>query len=379
MVLGRDGVAADIQGHCDPAFARVRETFEENFRSRQELGAAVCVYKDGKKVVDLWGGIADAKTGTPWTADTIVNMQSVYKGIAALCVHQLIDRGRIDLDAPVMRYWPKFGQAGKDKITVKQLLGGQAALLFADAAPDGSVQNWPVMIDALERQKPEWEPGTRGAYHSMSAIFLFGELVHQVDGRTLPVYFREEIAKPLGADFQFGITDADFPRTAFLVTNSESVTLNAIADRSTKLGRAWHVRPQVPDYFNTPGARRAVSGHGNARAVARIFAVLANNGAIDDVRIVSPKAVEVMRQQQWDGICGMTDRHFRYGLGFFLNQPPLAPMGPNPKAFGHPGAGGAIGIADPENRIAFSYSPDFMAGGAGVGPRCEALIAAAYA
>lgn len=370
--------AAVISGDCDSRFAAVKAALAANFAERGEVGAAVCVYKDGRKVVDLWGGVADPNTGRRWEQDTIVTMQSVYKGLAALCVHQLIERGRIDIDAPVARYWHGFGQNGKERITVKQLLGGTAGVLYADAAPPNSLGNWPVMIDALERQAPEWPPGTKGAYHSMSAIFLLGELIRQVDGRALPAYFRQEIAEPLGVDFHFGIADGDLARTAWFITSTGSATINAIADRTTKLGRAWHMRPAVPDYFNTPDSHRGVSGHGNARAVARIFAALANGGAIDGVHVVKPQTVELMRQQQWDGICAMTDRHFRYALGFFLNQPPLLPLGPNPKAFGHPGAGGAIGFADPENRLAFSYSPNFMCASAGIGERAAALIEAAY-
>jgi CubicO group peptidase (beta-lactamase class C family) len=375
--------AASIEGTCDPRFGAVGAAFEENFRSRGEIGAAVCLYKNGRKVVDLWGGVADPATGAAWKQDTIVCMMSVGKAMAALCVHRLIDRGEIDLDAPVVRYWPRFGQAGKERITVRQLLGGQTALIYADAAPPGSLLDWELMIDALERQAPEWEPGTRGAYHSMSAGFLFGELVRQVDGRGPGVFFRDEIAIPLGADYQIGLDDAQIARVAPLLPNPGSVTGNAMRDPSTKLGRAWRARPDDPDFFNSDACRRGVlpsgNGHGNARGVARIFACLANDGELDGVRLFRPATVERMRQLQWEGICGMTDRHFRYALGLFVNSHPVMPMGPNAHAFGHAGAGGALGFADPENGIAFSYSPNFMCAGAGVGDRCPALIDAVYA
>jgi CubicO group peptidase (beta-lactamase class C family) len=371
-----------IQGACSSRFERVGEVFAENFAARGEVGAAVCVYENGVKLVDLWGGIADPTTNQAWEQDTLVCMMSVGKGMSALCVHRLIDRGAIDLDAPVALYWPEFAQAGKGAITVKQLLGGLAGLIYADAAPPGSIMNWKVMINALEQQAPEWPPGTKGAYHSMSTGLLMGELVSRVDGRPIDQFFREEIAQRLGVEYGYGLNDEQVARTARIIPNPDSVTTNAIADRTSKLGRAWKARPAGAGYYNTDEFRRGVfpssNGHGNARAVARIYAALSLDGTIDGVEILKPGSIERLREEQWDGICGMTDRHFRYGEGFFLGGVPLAPLGPNRKAFGHPGAGGALGFADPENKIAFSYSPNFMCGGAGVGDRCEALVKAVF-
>jgi len=189
-----------VHGTFEPEFIKVRDTFAANFNERDEVGAAVCVYKDGRKVVDLWGGVADPATGAPWEKDTIVCMMSVGKGMAAFGVHRLIERGEIDINAPVMKYWPKFGQAGKEKITVKQLVGGHAGLIYMDAAQPNTIHQWDAIIDALERQKPEWEPGTKGAYHSSSMGFLMGELVRQVDGRDIHTFFGEEIDGPLGGE-----------------------------------------------------------------------------------------------------------------------------------------------------------------------------------
>lgn len=370
-----------IHGTCDPAFGQVKDVFAENFRSRGELGAAVCVYKDGEKVIDLWGGVADRATGRPWQQDTIVFMASVYKSISALCVLMLVDRGKIDLEAPVARYWPEFAQAGKDKISVRTLLSAQAGVIYADAAPDGAMLDWDVMIDALAQQAPAWEPGTKGGYHSMSCGFLLGELVRRVDGRMVGAFLAEEIAGPLGADYKMGLSTHDMSRAVSLIPNPESVTLNQIADPTTKMGRAWRVRPKDPDYQNTAmyrrGTRLSGNGYGNAGGVARIYAALANGGSLDGVHLVSPELIEIARTESWRGICEMTGRPFRYGVGFFLNYPPLMPFGSNNRAFGHPGAGGAIGIADPEARMSFSYSPNLMCAGAGVGDRCEALVAAA--
>ena len=165
---------SDVQGECAPEFSAVRDAFAENFESREELGASVCVYAEGRKVVDLWGGFEDAGRTAPWRKETIVNMMSVFKGVIALCVHMLAERGKLRLDEPVATYWPEFAQGGKAAITVKQLMSHQAGLIYPDHAPEGSYFDWDVMISALERQTPEWPPGSRGAYHSSTYVFLGG-------------------------------------------------------------------------------------------------------------------------------------------------------------------------------------------------------------
>lgn len=375
-------VSTVIHGTCDPAFTGLRDMFRENFETRGEVGAAVAVYHQGRLVADLWGGVADPASGRPWERDSIVCMMSVGKGMAAMCLYRLIDRGAVALDAPVARYWPEFAQNGKDRITIRMLLGGKAGLVYADGAPAGAAFDWDAMTTALAAQKPEWEPGTQGAYHSMTAGILFGEIIRRIDGRTVDLFFREEIAGPLGIDYKFGLDDADIRRVATMVPNPESVTLNAIKDSTSKLGRAWRIMPSKEDFFNTEAFRRGVfpsaNGHGNARAVARVYAALGNGGRLDGYYLLSPALIDVMRSMSWEGDCGLLDRPFRYGHGFFLSNE-LAPFGANPRAFGHPGAGGALGFTDPETGLAFSYSPNFMCSGGGVGDRCEALIAATFA
>jgi CubicO group peptidase (beta-lactamase class C family) len=298
--------------------------------------------------------------------------------MAAICVHQLVERGRIDLDQPVATYWPEFAQGGKEGVTVRHVLGATSGALFADDVPFGAVTDWALMTGAIARQPAEWAPGTRGAYQSMSMGFMLGELVRRVDGRALPAYFEEEIAGPLGVEYGWGLSDAQIARTADIVANSGHETLKAFADPSTMLGRAWHMRPKGPGFYNSDMFRQGVlpssNGHGNARSVATIFDAL-----LDDGQLVSGTTRERMRTLEWDTPCGMTGRPYRYGLGFFLSAPPMVPMGPNPCSFGHPGAGGAIGFADPEARLSFAYAPNFMCAGAGSGDRCSALVDALYA
>lgn len=373
-----------IEGYCDPSFSRVREAFDDNFALLGEVGASLCVYCNSRKVVELWGGFADPVSQRPWRSDTLVCMMSVGKSVCALAVLMLVERGKIALDKPVAHYWPEFARAGKEHITVRTLLAGKAALLFADAAPEGSAYEWQTIISALEQQVPEWEPGTRGAYHSVTFGYLLGELVRRVDGRMINVFAEEEIERPLGIEYKFGLNDAAIARVAHIVANEGNTTLRLTGNRSTKLGRAWRIQPRTAatHYRNTREFRTSIfpsgNGHSNARSAGRLYALLAAGGSLDGVRLVSPSLIEEARTETWNETCGMTDRPYRYGLGFFLNCPPLVPFGPNPRAFGHPGAGGAVGIADPEAGIAMSYSPNFMCAGAGVGERCEALVTAVF-
>jgi CubicO group peptidase (beta-lactamase class C family) len=378
-----DRMASMIDGYCDPEFAKVGDTFAANFRERGELGAAVAVYRHGQKVVDLWGGWADAAQTRPWREDTIVCMMSVGKGMAALCVWMLVERGLIDIDKPVAHYWPGFAQAGKGSITVATMLAGKAGLLYADHAPAGAGNDWAVMIDALEQQEPAWVPGEKHGYHSSTAGYLLGELVRRVDGRPIDRFLREEVTGPLRADYGYGASWAAADRVADIIPNPESHTFVQTRDPSTKLGRAWRIRPPSDDHYNGVAMRTGLmpqtNGHGNARAVARIYAALAQGGTLDGVRLLGRETIDRMRTESWFGTCEMTDRVFRYGYGFFLNEPNMSPMGTNPRAFGHPGAGGAIGFADPENGISFSYSPSLMCAGGGLGERCRALSEAVYA
>lgn len=373
-----------ISGRCDARFEAVRQEFRRNFLSRGEIGAAVCVYHATRPVVDLWGGYRDPKIGDPWREDTIISLMSIGKSMAALCVLMLVDRKLVSLEDPVARYWPGFGQNGKSTITIRQMLAGHAGLIFTDAATPGALFRWEEMIDAIERQAPEWVPGTRGAYHSTTYGFMAGELVHRVDGRRFERFFEEDVAGPLHADYRFGVPQDEFHRIADVIPNPDSSTVSQIADAASKLGRAWRIRPEGPAFFyNNRDFRTSVipsgNGHGNARAVARIYAALANFGTLDGVRLLHPDLVRKAREVQWDGDCGLTGRDYRYGLGFFLNKPPLTPLGPNPLAFGHPGLGGAIALADPENLISFAYSPSALCAGEGVGERCESLIRATFA
>jgi CubicO group peptidase (beta-lactamase class C family) len=384
--MSASAAATNIEGFAKPAFSHVKDTFARNFTERGEVGAAVTVYLDGEPVVDLWGGSVVRGTDTvgPWQRDTIVRMMSVNKGVTAICAHRLADQGRLDFAKPVAFYWPEFAQAGKERITVGQLVSGLGAMVYPDAVPAGAAFDWNEMVKGLSIQAPIWEPGTRGAYHSSTYGHLVGEVIHRITGKLPGVFFRDEIGGPLGLDYWFSVPPSDHHRVSDILPNPGSVTGSAIsAGGDTPLGRAWRILPKSSIYgrnepLNLNNEMPSGYGRGNARAVGKLFAALSVGGTLDDVTVMSQPAIDRMRTLQWDGICGLTGRHFRYAMGLFLSTLEFAYLGPNPDTFGHPGAGGSVGFADPKRRLAFSYCTNFMCAGAGLGDRCENLITATY-
>jgi len=369
-----------VHGTCDPEFAAVRAAFEDNFKRRNEIGAAVCVYKDGTKVVDLWGGYKDVARTVPWEEDTIVIMNSLAKSMSALCVHMLIDRGLVDFDAPVARYWPEFAQAGKEKVLVRHVLSHTCGVIFCDHAFPSSIYEWDAHIKALEKQEPAWEPGTNGAYNSQNIGFLLGEIVRRVTGRTVGTFLREEVTAKLGADYNIGLRPDEIARVSDMHRNPENNFAKIAADPTTPLHRSRKASP--PGYYQNSREIRerevpSFGGHGNARAMARIYATLAGDGSLDGVRLLSPESVDRASQLVWDHDCIMTKRRLRMGYGFMHNDTETVPMGSNMGAFGHTGTGGAFAWCDRERNIAFAYCTNFQREGPGIGPRGAALGVAA--
>lgn len=369
-----------IEGTCEPAFAAVRAAFEDNFRRRGEIGAAVCVYENGRKVVDLWGGHKDQERTQPWQPDTIVIMNSLSKSMSALCIHMLIDRGLVDFDAPVSRYWPEFAQAGKENVLVRHVLSHACGVIYSDAAPPGSWFDWDAHIKALEVQEPAWETGKGGAYNSVNIGYLLGEIIRRITGRTVGAFLREEVMDRLDADYQIGLRPHELARVSDMHPNPKNGFFQIAFDPMTPLGRAFQSGPK--GYFqNLPELREvempSFGGHGTARAVARVYALLANDGELDGVRLLSPEAVERASQLVWDHDCIMTRRRLRMGYGFMHNETETAPMGANPKAFGHTGTGGAFAWCDRDRKLAFAYCTNLQREGPGIGPRGAAVSVAA--
>src|SRR5262245_20882305 len=204
-----------IPGTCDPRFDRVRDVFAQNFRERDEVGAAMALTLDGRPVVDLWAGHADLMRTRPWERSTIVNVYSTTKGMTAICLHQLVEQGRVDLDAPVARYWPEFARAEKESIPVRAFLGHRSGLAAVKPVlPAAALYDWDAMVAALAAETPWWQPGTGHGYHAITFGWLVGEVVRRVSGKSLGTYFREAIAGPLGMDFHIGLPDREHHRCA---------------------------------------------------------------------------------------------------------------------------------------------------------------------
>src|SRR5579871_3897723 len=378
-----DQNALPTGGYCDRRFYRVNEEFIENFKQRGERGGAVAVWYDGHLVVDIWGGWSDVDRQTPWQRDTIVNFFSVSKALCAIAAGRLVDSGKLDLDAHVARYWPQFAQAGKNDITVRQLLSHQAGLPAIHAPlPDGAAMNWEVMIRALEAQAPWWKPGTAHGYHVNTFGFLAGELVRRISGRTIGTFLREDVAQPLEADVHIGLPESQHHRVSEFLWPGNPAKPEIDSDQALM---RWNTYWNPPGFsgshwVNTAQWRLAevpsTNGHGNARGVARGYAALASDGMIDNIRILSPDTLEAMTTEQVNGQDLINQRPSRFGIGFQLTQPER-PLGPNPGAFGHFGAGGSLGFCDPEGRIAFGYVTNDM-GPRWQNPRNRALIEALY-
>jgi CubicO group peptidase (beta-lactamase class C family) len=369
-----------VHGRCEPRFVPVRDAFGDILAAGTEVGAALAVYVDGQPVIDVWAGHADAARTRPWTADTIVNLYSIGKAVTAVCALRLVDAGALDLDAPVARYWPEFAQAGKATLPVRYLLTHQAGLpSVARPLPPGAVLQWDVMTDALAAQEPWWTPGARHGYHVNTPGFLVGEVVRRVTRTTIGAYLRDEIAGPAGIDFHWGVGPELDARCADVVPpppgpESDGLRRFLALDPGTLSGTALMrmnayrnpVDLSGTGVINTRAWRAAeapsTNGHGNARAVARLYAALAGDGTLDGVHVLSPEVIAMASAEQVYGDDLVLERPTRFGLGFQLTQPERR-LGPGPRGFGHFGAGGSLGFADPDAHVAFGYAMNQGRGG----------------
>ncbi|HCP00360.1 MAG: serine hydrolase [Alphaproteobacteria bacterium] len=384
MMISTD--TPEVHGTCDPRFTAVRDALARNVTEHDEIGSAVAVYQDGEKVVDIWVGHMDSARSKPWREDTMCIMYSIAKSICATAVHILADRGEVDLEAPVAVYWPEFAQAGKEQILVRHIISHNCGVCFADATEAGDVYDYDRMIAALEIQEPAWSAGSKGAYNTVNIGFLAGEVVRRVTGTPIRDFVHENICTPLGADYQIGVRADDLDRIADLQPNPAGSAMAAQAsDNETPLSRAWqpNPKPMNTDVQNSVQFRTAgipsFGGFGEARAMARIYAMLANGGAIDGVRILSPEAVRRATVTQWtEAADGMTGRPMRFTMGYAKNPPGVCLMGPNANAFGHLGSGGARAIADPDRNRALCFVSNLHSEGFAVGVRTEAIVDATF-
>ncbi len=383
-----------VEGACDPAFHSVREEFERNFTDRGEVGASVTVTVDGAPVVDLWGGAADPQSGRPWTRDTIAVAWSCTKGATALCAHLLVDRGELQLDAPVARYWPEFAAAGKQEVTVRMLLGHQAGLAAVrQPLPPGAFYDWELMVSALAAEAPFWQPGTRHGYHGLTFGYLVGEVVRRVTGRSLGRFFREEIAEPLGLDFWIGLPESEEGRVAHVIPQPppDPANLNPMERMvfSDPTSVTFLMLANTGGYMN-PGECDTRAAHAaeipsaggvtNGRALAGMYTPLATGGGLvsgDSVR----RMAAVASASSIDACLFVPTR---FALGFVksvdnrgnpANQDSIIL---SEEAFGHSGVGGSVGFADPKARMSFGYVMSGHGPGIGLNERGQSLIDATY-
>ncbi|HEY2766807.1 MAG TPA: serine hydrolase domain-containing protein [Solirubrobacteraceae bacterium] len=382
---------AEIGGTCDARFAGVREALRENFAQRGELGAAVAVIVEGRMVVDLWGGWADAGRSRPWDQSTVVNAFSVGKAFAALCVLMLVSRGPLDLDEPVARHWPQFAAEGKEGVTVRQVLGHRAGLAAIERElAEGALYEWEEVTSALAEQRPWWTPGAGHGYHVHTFGFLAGEIVRRVAQESVGSFLRREIAEPLGAEVGFGLARSERSRRAEYVFDAPPAERKAraglLSRRETAPRSPAEARLYERAYLNPPGATGlgtvnteawqdaelpSANLHADARGVARVYGALVGDGAL-----VNRDVLREATREASAGIDLVLGRPSRFGLGFQLTQPER-PLGPHAGSFGHFGAGGSVGFADPDADLAFAYLMN-RGGPQWQDPRNRALSDAVY-
>lgn len=356
-------MARDVaEGFTHDRFGKVREAFEANLAGGADVGASFCATLEGETVVDLWGGWADEDEGRPWERDTIVNVYSTTKTMTALTALLVADRGELDFDAPVARYWPEFAAAGKQDVKVSHLMSHSAGLSGWKAPlTKEDLYDWDKATSLLAAQAPFWEPGTASGYHALTQGYLVGEVVRRITGKSLGTVFREEIAGPLGADFHIGLPASEDHRVADLIAPPPGAS---IADRSeSELQKNMSGNPPIDVAETRTRAWRgaeipAAGGTGNARSVAQVHVILANGGVAQGKRFMSEagcrKALEVQIEGQ-DLILGMPAR---FGMGFGLaGAMPL----PNPNTIFWGGYGGSLVIIDMDARTTFAYAMNKMA------------------
>lgn len=383
-----EAAGVTIGGFVAPGWDRVADAFAANF-DHGDVGAACCVYHDGEPVVDLVGGIADPRTNRPWDHDTVAIVFSTTKGATALCANVLIQRGLLDPDAPVARYWPEFAANGKANLLVRHVLSHAAGLPVVEGGFTlARALAWDPVVEQLATQAPRWEPGTAVGYHMRSFGWLTGEIVRRISGRTLGTFFAEEIVGPLGLDWWIGLPETIEPRTARIIPPPEPTDpevrefMHAIMAPGTLMGDALTGpgnRFHYDDMWNSRAVHAAElpssNGVASAHAVARMYA--ATVGTVDGVRVLDAPSVARATALHSDGTDCVLGFPMRYGLGFSIS--PTLNVHAGPDAFGHSGAGGSLGWADPTHRLGFGYVMNQMRVGAAIDRRPANLTRAVYA
>ncbi|MBC94058.1 MAG: hypothetical protein CMM38_10525 [Rhodospirillaceae bacterium] len=374
----------DLQGECALGFESVRDALAESFVSRDEIGSAICVYFEGKKVVDLWGGYVDGAQNHPWKANTLCLMYSVAKSICSLSVHMLADRGQIDLEAPIAEYWPEFAQAGKEEIKVRHFLSHWCGVWANDRAIAGDIYDPEAMEKVIAMQSPAWPIETQGAYNTVNIGFIANEIVRRVTDKSIQNFIADEITKPLGVDYYLGVPENALDRCAEIIANPADQVRAAGRDPDSPVVAAWKAFPknfgpteQNSYRFRTAGVP-SFGGFGEARAMAKIYAVLAEGGELDGVRLLSSNGIRRAIETQWSDMHeGLFDRPLSMSMGFMKNPPDGKPLFTSfADSFGHMGSGGARAFAVPSKRLSGCFVSNYQSEGRGIGERTEAFVKA---
>ena len=346
---------AEISGVCEERFAGVREALAANIDSGVDVGASVSVYIDGVAAVDIWGGHLDETCSVPWQRDTITNVWSITKTMAALCTLILADRGELDFSAPVARYWPEFAAGGKSAVEVRHLLGHTAGLSgWTEPVTSDDLADWEKMTSLLAAQEPWWEPGTQSGYHALTQGYLVGEVVRRITGVSLGTFFASEVAGPLGADFHIGLPAEDDHRVSKVIAPDMSGM--AMDQMPPMLARTFSNPPLSAEASYAESWRRAeipaANGHSNARGVAAAQSVLANGGEAHGVRLLSAKGCEAVFEEQSHGIDLVLGVDLRFGIGYGLSTE-TTPIGEHSCYWG--GWGGSFIVSDFDAHLTFAY------------------------
>ncbi|PBC11247.1 serine hydrolase domain-containing protein [Mesorhizobium sp. WSM3859] len=371
----------NIDGHCDPRFAGVRDAFAWCFAQDLEHGGGVSVVTGGKTVVELWGGHADAARTLPWRRDTLINVWSCTKGVVALAIAMLVERGKLDYAAPVAHYWPEFAAGGKERITLDQVMSHRSGLNgLAVPMDEAGLLAWAPYTDALAAMAPLWEPGSRCVYHALSYGHLAGEVLRRVDGRSVGRFVAEEIAGPLGADFHVGLAEPEDARAAEMIEGPKTSDWVEFVRASpfphacdNPAPRALAPNDRAWRAAEVPGG----NGQSTAHALARIYGMMAAGGTFEGKRLIGRAAIE---EAAWPRFRGMDDSFAlptAFAAGYQIEDPVYGGRA-SPQTFGHTGWGGAIGFADPGAGVGFGYVTNRMLGFDDVDPRRKALIDAVY-
>ena len=372
----------EVHGRYDAKFEPLVEQFLNNFTEKGDVGASYAASLEGEMVVDIWAGHRDAAGIELWQEDTIVNVYSTTKTMAAMCALVLADRGLIDFNAPVADYWPEFAQNGKAHVEVRHFMSHSAGLSGMDEPAEGDAfYDWNFVVDALAKQAPWWEPGAASGYHALTQGHLIGEVVRRVTGRSLGTFFAEEIAGPLEADFHIGTAEEHWPRVGELIPPENSLATQTGGDKDSIAAKTFRNPAADANASGTPGWRLAeipaANGHGNARSVVRAQTPMANGGKAFGVELLSSEGAARIFDEQINGKDLVLGVPMRFGMGYGLTQDAM-PMGPNEHIAFWGGWGGSTIVVDQDAHLCVSYVMNKMFPGVLGDTRGYALLQKTY-